>query len=182
MAENLERMIFSMDLSQGQVRMGGGDSRPLEPGFYRVRIAACGRHSDSSVKFVAEVIEGEQAGKDAWVFLGTDASKLGNQNSWKTALASMGFDATKVGADTQIDTDLFLDKTAYLRVLPQRDDPTKTDRTLITEEEYLRKTQATGTVGMTVTAVPTQTVSAAPKIVRATQPTAGKLGTWANTR
>lgn len=183
MGETLERMIFTIDLSQGQVRTGGGNGKPLEPGYYRVRIADCGKHNDTSVRFVCEVTEGEFAGNNAWVFIGTDGSKLGIQNAWKTALASMGFDASKAGADTGIDTDLFIDKPAYLRVLPNRDDATKTDRSLITEEEYLRKTQ-TQTTGMTVTSVPQQVV-AAPKInaprVTAPQPSvaAAKLTSWA---
>lgn len=184
MAENLERMVFSMDLSQGQVRTGGGDNRPLEPGYYRVRIAACGKHSDNSVKVVAEVIEGEHTGSTAWIYLGTDASKLGNQNAWKTALASMGFDAGQLGANTQIDTDMFIEKSAYLRVLPQRDDATKTDRALVTAEEYNRKVNSGTAVGMTVTSVPAQTVTA-PKAVSAKiaapQPNiaAGKLAAFA---
>lgn len=159
MAETLERAFFTMDLSQGQIRTGGGDNKPLGPGYYRVRISDCGKNSESSVKFVAEVIEGEFTGSTAWVYLGTDATKVGNLNSWKTTLSSMGFDAANL-ANTQIDTNEYIGKGAYLRVLPNRDDPTKTDRSFVTVEEYSRKTSTIGAVGMTVTSVPATTVSA----------------------
>lgn len=134
------------NLSGVGVRTGGSGYVEPTTGAYRVTITEVTPYEKdgaiNSVRFQTVISDGEFAGAEIRVFIGTDLSKQGNQKSWRTALISTGKSATQVDSlKTWGDGD-FLNKSAFIYYKAKNpDDATsQPDKYFITPDAYANHT------------------------------------------
>ncbi len=133
------------NLSGVGVRTGGQYTEPAT-GAYRVTVTEVTPYEKdgaiNSVRFQTVIADGEFAGSEIRVFIGTDLSKAGNQKSWRTALISCGKSAAQVDTlKTWGDSD-FLNKTAFIYYKAKNpDDATaQADKFFITPDAFANHT------------------------------------------
>lgn len=153
---------------------GGGYVEPVT-GAYKVRIAGTEQYQKEdrvSIRFQTMIEEGEYAGTEMRLFIGTDLSKVGNQRSWKTALLSAGVNSNVIesGNLRNLSSDQFDGKIAYVyfRAKDSNDPSSQSDKQFITPESYAsltgnQMTNRGSTAATTISANPAMNVAAAPQ-------------------
>lgn len=122
----------------------GGTYKEPETGAYKVKITeveANEKEGKSSVKFQTVIADGEFAGSETRLYLGTDLSKAGNLRSWKTALLSVGHTPAQVEAgEIEFDAEAMKGQTAfiYYKAKDPNDATSQSDRQFITPEQFAR--------------------------------------------
>lgn len=146
MAENNVEQNWSLNLNvagvQARQGVGGGYVEPVT-GAYRVKIteAVLYKKDDgkSSIRFQTVFSEGEFAGAEQRIYIGTDLSKQGNLRSWKTALLSAGYTAAQIETGAvDISGENFVGREAfvYYKAKDANDPTSQPDRQFITPEAF----------------------------------------------
>lgn len=118
---------FEANFSQAKGRSGGMGQAGLPTGYYAAKtLEVKDGEKPTSVLVQLELTEEGFEGMQRRVYLGTDASKAGNVNSWFTAYDSHGFDVADLGGELAgIDSDVFIGNEC--RVFIKAKDPNDTN-------------------------------------------------------
>lgn len=146
MSENNVEQNWSLNINvagvQARQGVGGGYVEPVT-GAYRVKIteAVLYKKDDgkSSVRFQTVFADGEFAGAEQRLYIGTDTTKTGNLRSWKTALLSAGYTSAQVETGAvDISGENFVGREAfvYYKAKDANDPTSQPDRQFITPEAF----------------------------------------------
>ena len=128
----------------------GAGSEPTT-GAYKVKIVSTESYNnDSSVKFQLSISEGDFAGYETRIFIGTDVAKTGNLRSWKTALLSAGYAKETVEAgEVNVGEDTFAGKEAYIyyKARDTNDASSQSERNFISPDQFKSLTGTGAIVG-----------------------------------
>lgn len=135
-----------VNLAGAGVQRAVSSGSMLKTGPYKVTISAIEEHTTQkdgetrkSYKVVAKVTDGDYAGNEQWLYLGTDFNKDGVRKQWRTLLLSCGYTAEQVDQKNLKLTDsLFLGQEAciYFKEKDQNDPTSQPDRKFIALSEY----------------------------------------------
>lgn len=115
--------IPNVNLAGVPVRNTGGSGGYAEPttGAYKVKITNSDVYTkeggdSTSIRFQCVIADGDFAGTELRVYIGTDLTKVGLQRSWKTALLSAGMNGNLIenGNIGVLSADQFDGKMAYI--------------------------------------------------------------------
>ncbi len=148
-----EQKSFSLTMNVSKVAarqgVGGGYAEPAT-GAYKVSITEVVLYQKddgkSSVRFQTVFTEGEFAGSEQRLYIGTDLSKAGNLRSWKTALLSAGYTAAQIeNGEVDITPETFAGREAfiYYKAKDANDPTSQPDRQFITPESFATLTGET---------------------------------------
>ena len=173
---------FTGAKAQGAMGEKGGDNRIPDEGVYKVNIVELKDHEtkndDGSTRisqmFQLVIAEGEFAGKEMRVYLGTDFTKAGVRNQWFTALLSAGYTESEILSASAFKDSNFVGRTAFIQFIHAKDGGKNHTRNFITPSSYqtLLSKQTGG--GATVTTA-SATVSVPAMNVAAPRPNGGGL-------
>jgi hypothetical protein len=132
-----------------------GEGTEPTTGAYKVKIISTESYNnDSSVKFQLAIADGDFAGYECRIFIGTDVAKTGNLRSWKTALISAGYSKEQVEAgDVPVNEETFSGKDAfiYYKARDPNDANSQTERNFIVPDQFKALTGTGAIVGEKVT-------------------------------
>lgn len=134
------------NLSGVGVRTGGTGFTEPTTGAYRVTVTEVTPYEKdgavNSVRFQTVISDGEFAGSEVRVFIGTDLSKQGNQKSWRTALISTGKSAAQVDTLKAWEDGDFINKSAFIYYKAKNSDDatSQPDKYFITPDAYANHT------------------------------------------
>jgi len=136
---------ITVNLTGAGARKGpGGSLEPTVAGAFKVALQSVKGHakkdgdgSVSSVEFKASILEGDNAGYVANIYIGLDTTKDGNKRGWRTALLSAGYTESEIdGGDITLSESLFEGKEAWIFFQPRdpNDKASNSDKYFITPE------------------------------------------------
>lgn len=135
-------MPFVANFADAKARKGAGGGQQLVTGYYKAKTISKDPNSKpTSVLIQLELIEPGFEGIQRRVYLGTDASKAGNKNSWYTAALSHQLytpEDMQTGEEIAIDEADFVDRECviYVKAKDPNDANSKDDVQFVTPEAY----------------------------------------------